>query len=312
MLVLVTGATGFVGRWVANELSSHGHSLVATPRSGQLDIADDTAVRSFVHDAAPDAIVHLAGMSFAGDARRDPEGAFRTNVGGTASVLEAARTMARPPVVVVAGSSEVYGRPSPSDLPLGENAPLRASSPYGLSKLGQEGVAVDLAIAHGLSIVVARSFNHIGPGQRGDFVIPALTGRIGDVLAGRATSVRVGNVDVRRDFLDVRDVARAYRLLVEHLGSRSEPGLPEVVNVASGRSVSIREIAHHLMDAAGCRAELAVDPDLVRPDDPPDIVGDAGRLHRMTGWTPSIDLLVTLTAVVEERIPTDLRSRHTA
>jgi GDP-4-dehydro-6-deoxy-D-mannose reductase len=285
------------------ELAAHGHDVVPAPDIGDLDIADAYAVRSLVEDVAPDAIAHLAGMAFAGDARHDPAEALRVNVGGTAAVMDAAGRM-RPggataprPVVLVTGSAEAYGRPRPEDLPLREDAPLRTTAPYGLSKLAQEAVALEMATAFGVTVVVTRSFNHIGPGQRPDFVVPALARRVLAVRAGEAAAVRIGNADVRRDFTDVRDVVRAYRLLLEHAaagGANAAGSAATVVNVASGRPVSIRWIAEELMRQAGCAAPLEVDPALVRPDDPPEVVGDAARLRALTGWAPVIPLERTL------------------
>jgi GDP-4-dehydro-6-deoxy-D-mannose reductase len=298
--ILVTGAHGFVGRWLARELTHHGHDVVEAPPTAGLDITDSDAVQRLVRGAAPDAIAHLAAVSFAGDARRDAERALHVNVGGTAVVLEAIRGLPKRPLLLITGSSEVYGHPRPEDLPLREIAPLRAAAPYGLSKLAQEGVAVELATAYEIPLVVARAFNHIGPGQRPEFVVPALAGRIVDAVAGRATTIPIGNADVRRDFLDVRDVVRAYRLLLESAGSRPAPRPPVVMNVASGASVSIRWIAETMKRYAGCTADLDVLPELVRPDDPPDIVGSADLLVEMTGWRPVRALDATLEEILAE------------
>ncbi|MCU0506601.1 MAG: GDP-mannose 4,6-dehydratase [Chloroflexi bacterium] len=300
MRVLVTGATGFVGRWLLRELEAHGHEVVPTPDMDVLDIADADAVRSLMDETAPDAIAHLAGMAFAGDARRDPAEAMRVNVGGTAVLLDAIRHRARPPVVLVTGSSEVYGRPAPGDLPLREDAPLLPVAPYGLSKLAQEAIALELAGAHDLTVVVTRSFNHIGPGQRADFVVPALAQRVLAARGGAAAAVRIGNADVRRDFTDVRDVVRAYRLLLEAGAGGALRGRRSIVNVASGRAVSIRSIAEELMRLAGCVAPLHVDPELVRADDPPEITGDASLLRALTGWSPVIPLERTLAEIVAD------------
>ena len=247
-----------------------------------------------------DAIVHLAGVSFGPDARRDPEGAFRVNVLGTAVVLDAARRVPRPPVELVTGSSEVYGSPDPGDLPLTETAPTVPSSAYGLSKLAQEGVALAAARSGGVPIIVTRSFNHAGPVQRPEFVIPALGRGVVAMKRRVEPSIKAGNVDVRRDFLDVRDVARAYRLLIEEgvAGRLGEAGV--VVNVASGRSVAIRSIIQRLCSITGCQPRISIDESLVRADDPPDIRGDASLLGRLTGWAQRIPLDQTISDVLEE------------
>jgi GDP-4-dehydro-6-deoxy-D-mannose reductase len=298
--ILVTGATGFVGRWLIRELDAHGHDVVPTPASSTFDIADAASVGPFVRAAAPDAVAHLAAVSFAGDARRNPGDAFRVNVGGTAVILDSVHRLPRRPVVLVAGSSEAYGSPRPEDLPLREDAPLLPTTPYGLSKLAQEAVALEMASRRDLRLVVTRSFNHVGPGQRADFVVPALAARILGVLRGEAATIGVGNIDVRRDFTDVRDVVRAYRLLLEASAAGTLPSPLTVVNVASGRAVSIRSIADTLKRLAGCEADLVVDPDLVRTDDPPEIAGSAEFLTELIGWEPEIPLEQTLADILAE------------
>jgi len=291
--ILVTGATGFVGRWLIRELEAAGHEAVAAPGSAVLDITDADTVASLLADTRPDAVAHLAGVSYGPDATRDWDRAFAVNVGGTGRLIAALAATGRPIPLLVAGSSEVYGRPRPEDLPLTEAAPTLTDQPYGRSKLAQERVAVAAADRHGMAIVVARSFNHTGPGQRAEFVAPALARR---VLAARTAGTReipVGNLDVRRDLGDVRDVARAYRLLLEGLADGAL-GSTRVVNVATGRAVAIRDVLSILCRLAGVEGQPVVDPALVRPDDPPEIVGDASRLRALTGWVPSIDLERTL------------------
>ncbi len=300
MRVLVTGATGFVGHWLTAELESAGHDVIAAPHSGALDISQAGPVQEWVAASRPDAIAHLAGISFGPDARRDPARAFRVNVLGTAVVLDAARRVPRPPVVLITSSSEVYGLPDPGDLPLTETAPTVPSSVYGLSKLAQEGVAMAVARPTGVPIIVTRSFNHTGTGQRPEFVVPAIARRVVAMKRGVEPVIRAGNVDVRRDFLDVRDVVRAYRLLIEDglAGQLGEAVI--VVNIASGQSVSIRSLIERLCSMAGCQPRISFDESLVRPHDPPEMRGDASLLGHLTGWVPRIPLDETLADVLEE------------
>lgn len=297
MRVLVTGATGFVGRWMVDDLQQAGHEVLGAPARAELDIADVDAVRAFVADARPEAVVHLAGLAFGPDAARDPTEAGRVNATGTSVLMRALSPAGSMPFVVVAGSSDVYGTPDPGDLPLRETAPARPSSPYGVSKLGQEATALAIGRDSGIPVAVTRSFNHTGPGQRSEFVAPALARRVLATAGDGSSEIAVGNVDVRRDFSDVRDVVRAYRLILEGLAGGSVPA-GTILNVASGRSVSIRELIALLSDIIGIAVTPRVDPALVRVDDPPEIVGDATLLRELTGWSPRIPLRQTLSDLV--------------
>jgi GDP-4-dehydro-6-deoxy-D-mannose reductase len=189
--------------------------------------------------------------------------------------------------------------PRRGSLPLGETADIAPRGPYGLAKAGQEGVALELSRALGVRAVVTRSFNHTGPGQRPDFAVPAFASRILAAHAAGERAIRVGNVDVRRDLTDVRDVVRAYRLLLELAAAGDSPTNGLVVNVASGASVAIRDVISGLSAAAGTNVDLVVDAALVRDDDPPDIYGDPALLRSLTGWRPRITLEQTLSDLLE-------------
>lgn len=235
MRIFVTGAIGFVGGWLQRELLAAGHEVVAAPGPDELDIADRDALIGWF-SGGPEAVMHLAGMAFAPDARSDPAEAFRVNVGGTVAIFEALRALGLRPPTLVTGSSEVYGSPSSEDLPLAESAPLLPRQPYAVSKAAQEGVAIEAAVRWGFPVVVTRAFNHSGPGQRPVFVLPALARRVAAVKRGDSTSLIAGNIDVRRDIGDVRDVVRAYRLLLEGLADDRLGRELVVVNVATGRA----------------------------------------------------------------------------
>jgi GDP-4-dehydro-6-deoxy-D-mannose reductase len=297
----VTGAAGFAGRWLVAALDTRGHEVIATPPSDDLDITDRRPVSALVSSVRPDAIAHLAAVSFGPAARRDPERALAVNGGGTRNVLDAAAASVRRPIpVLVVSSAEVYGHPAVDDLPLREDAPLRTNQPYGLSKLAQERAAFEFAEANGVPIAIARSFNHTGPGQRREFVVPALAERIVAAVAEGRHFIRAGNVDVRRDFSDVRDVVRAYALLLEALVDSRLPANPTVVNVCSGVSVSIRWIIAQLAAMEGVTIDIEIDAALVRADDPADIRGDASRLVALVGWSPEIELKATLRDVLAD------------
>jgi GDP-4-dehydro-6-deoxy-D-mannose reductase len=298
MRILVTGATGFVGRWLRVELERAGHEVVAAPSHRELDLAALPDLRSVITDARPDAVAHLAAVSFGPDASKDPELAVRVNAGGTRALFSGLDAVGSTAAVLVTSSSEVYGHFDPADLPLNELQPPRATAPYGKSKIAQETVSMEAA-ARGRSVTVTRAFNHIGPGQREVFVAPALARRVLALRDGNASAIRAGNLDVRRDFGDVRDVVRAYRLLLESLVEGRIPSENPVYNIATGRSVPIRELVEILCRLAGVQMSIEVDPALVRTDDPPDIRGDSSALRELTGWRPAIALESSLADLLE-------------
>jgi GDP-4-dehydro-6-deoxy-D-mannose reductase len=295
--VLVTGANGFVGRWLVAELEAAGHEAVAAPPAQELDIADLAGVGALVASVRPDAVAHLAAVSFGPDASADPDVALRTNVGGTVAVVEAALA-ARVPLLAVS-SSEVYRVRSGEPMPLAEDHPLGPRAAYGLSKAGAEGVVLGAVATRGLEAIVVRPFNHTGPGQRPLFAVPAFAGRILEAARQGDRTIRAGNVDAARDLSDVRDVVVAYRRLLELLVDRPARALPLVVNVASGRAIKMRDVIARLAAAVGHEVEIEIDSGLLRPDDPPVIVGNAALLRELTGWSPRIDLDETLRDVLE-------------
>jgi GDP-4-dehydro-6-deoxy-D-mannose reductase len=300
MRIFVTGAIGFVGQWLEKELLSHDHEVVPAPGPEGLDIADRHGLARWLDGPAgrPDAVIHLAGMAFAPDAGRDPAEAFRVNVGGTVALFEAMREIGIRPPVLVSGSADVYGAPAAGDLPLREDAPLAPNSPYGLSKMAQEGVAAAAAVRYGFTVVSTRSFNHTGPGQRPVFVVPAMAQRVMAVKNGQATFIPAGNVDVRRDLTDVRDVVVAYRLLVEAAASGLLTGRQTIVNIASGDVVTVRYVIERLCALAGVAPAIEIDQSLVRVGDPFEVRGDASLVRDLVGWKPRIPLELTLLDVL--------------
>jgi GDP-4-dehydro-6-deoxy-D-mannose reductase len=292
MRAFVTGASGFVAGWLLRHLQDCGDSVVTVDE--RTDIADGDALRKLMVEAAPDAVYHLAAFTHVGRSWEDPREVFRVNAVGTLEILQAAIACPRPPRVLLIGSAEVYGVVKADQLPVGEDAPLLPVSPYAASKVAAEYLGVQAHLGYGLPVVRVRAFNHIGPGQHPSFVVPALARRILEARSGNQPSLAVGNLSTRRDFTDVRDVVRAYRLLMEH----GEPG--EAYNVCSGVDVSIEHVARRLLELAGADLELVVDPELVRPVDIPVLLGDPGRITAATGWSPRISLDDTLAEVLAE------------
>jgi len=288
---LITGGQGFVGHWLADHLRDLGDEVVAIDR--EIEITDPAGLLEVMSATAPEAVYHLAALTHVGESWDDPLRVLEVNIIGTAAVLAAARRCGTDPRVLVTSSAEVYGAVTdPGRLPLHEDSSTAPLTPYAASKLAAEAVVAQAHLGYGQPVVTVRPFNHIGPGQTPTFAVPALAKRIVDADRVGAPTIPVGNLSARRDFTDVRDVVRAYRLLVES----GRPG--EVYNVCSGRDVSIREIADGLLALAGTTLEFEVDPTLVRPVEVPVLRGDPGRLVEATGWKPEIPLDQTLADVL--------------
>jgi len=310
MNVLVTGADGFVGRWVLRALLAAGHEVIAAVQPAvrrARDVGGDVEGLPFiplelgdvgsVRQAAArrtDAVIHLAAVASGGDALRDPGVAWAVNAAGTARLLgELGRRRAAQeadPLVLVVSTAEVYGA-GPAR-PLKETDPVAPRSPYAASKAGAELAAAETRLRTGLRVVIARAFPHTGPGQDERFVAPAFARRLRGARMAKARVVKVGNLEPVRDFLDVRDVAAAYVALVE----RGAAG--EVYNVASGRGVSLQELFDRLAAVVGVDAIAEPDPEFMRPADIPALVGDATKLRAATGWAPAIPFDQTLRDLV--------------
>lgn len=294
MRSVVTGGSGFAGRWLVSHLRDCGNDVVSLDRSNgdPLDVTDRDAVARRIEQHRPEVVYHLAAFTHVGDSWNEPVEVLRVNVEGTLNVLDACVAAGVRRVLVV-GSAEEYGRVADADLPLREDAPLRPSTPYGASKVAAGYLALQSFLGVGLDTVRARPFNHTGPGQPPRFVVPALARRIAEAERDGHDEITVGSLDPVREMLDVRDVVRAYRMLVE----RGEPG--EVYNVCTGRGVSIGEVAEKLVALSTRPLRLVVDPELVRPVEVPRLVGDPARITAATGWRPGHDIDSTLAAVLD-------------
>jgi len=285
--VLITGATGFAGRHLVAVCEAAGDDVIPAPPSSSADLRDPAVVRSLVAGARPDAVYHLAARAHVGMSWDDPLGTLADNVAMTANLLEAVRLEAPEAVVVVVGSGEEYG--PPNAVPTTEDAPLRPQNPYAVSKASAGLVAGFYADAHGLRVVRARAFNHAGPGQEPIYAIANFARQCAEGLEAGQDPVRIvsGSPDTRRDFTDVRDIVRAYRLLA----TRGEAG---AFNVCSGVSRSARELIAALGTVAGVAIDHQIDPAKVRAHEVQEIRGSADRLHTATAWTPEIPLEQTL------------------
>ncbi|MFN8040244.1 MAG: GDP-mannose 4,6-dehydratase [Acidimicrobiales bacterium] len=294
MKALVTGAEGFVGRHLTAHLEANGDTVIGVDRAGGPDLLDAAGIRELILDTKPDAVYHLGGYSDVGGSWSAPHDTFRVNADGTLNVLLAS-VEAQVGRVLVISSADVYGRVTLGELPLTEESPLRPVSPYAASKIAADYLALQAWLGYRLEVMRVRAFNHLGPGQTNRFVAPALAERIAlNELEGREV-VPVGNLTPRRDFTDVRDVVRAYRLLVEH----GEPG--EAYNVCTGTDLAISELADRLVAMAHRPMRLEEDQALQRPVDVPVLRGDYSKLHKATDWEPEIDIIEgTLRDILDE------------
>ncbi len=293
---LVTGAGGFVGRWLCRELAGAGWEVIGTTLESAAgdqaepvqwryeDLRDAGAVADVVTSSRPDAIFHLAGIAFVPAAKRDPELAMRVNVGNavrllaTVDELRVAGTC--DPIVLLVGSAEQYGRHEAATMPLTERAVCAPRNLYAATKQAQEIFGLQAFCGTGTRVICTRSFNHSGPGQSPDFLLPALVRRVRAVQARHEHTIAIGNRDTVRDFLHVRDVARAYIALVE----RGTAG--EVYNVCSGVGSLVGDVVAEVCRIAGVDAEVTTDSSLQRAVDVPILVGSNDKLRAHTGWAP--------------------------
>jgi GDP-4-dehydro-6-deoxy-D-mannose reductase len=286
--ILVTGGSGFAGGHLVAACTAAGDEVHTAERRTGVDLLDAAATRAAVAAARPEVVYHLAARAHVRDSWEDPAGTLRDNTAMTLNLLEAVRAEAPGATVVAVSSSEVYG--PPAELPVTEAAPLQPQNPYAVSKASGDLLAGFYADAHGLRVIRARAFNHAGPGQEPRYAIASFARQAAEAVGGTVRIV-TGNADTRRDYTDVRDVVRAYRLLAE----RAAPG---AYNVCSGVSRSARELIHGLAAAAGAELEHVINPDLLRPHEVMELRGSADKLRAATGWKPEIPLERTLADTV--------------
>ncbi len=309
MHILITGATGFVGGYLRQQIQAHaGWQFTGTtfpdlpldsanPRERflYLDLRQADSVHALLADERPDAIIHLAAQSHVPTAYQDPWGTLENNIRGQVNLLEACVALKLKPRFLVIGSGEEYGRDTPDAMPLREEHPLRPENPYSVSKVAQDVLGYQYFISYGIPVIRLRPFNHIGPGQSPKFVLPAFAQQVARIEAGQQEPVlRVGNLSPARDFTDVRDVTRAYILALLH----GEAG--EVYNVCSGTGRTVQSIVNRLLELAHVPISVEIDPDRYRPADVPVIFGSAEKLRQITNWEPEIPFECTIRDVLEE------------
>ncbi len=298
--VLLTGASGFVARHLVPRLAAAFPDAVLTlcgEGRTPLDVTDRAAVADLVREVRPDACIHLAAISAIGDARQDPERAWRVNVMGTLAVAEALRATVPECLMVFASSAEVYGASFRSGGALDESAAAAPMNTYAATKAAAD-LALGAMAAEGLRVVRLRPFNHTGAGQTAAFVVPAFARQIARIAAGlQGPELRVGNLESARDFLDVRDVCDAYVASIRRADAIA-PGT--VLNLASGMPRRIDAVLTDLLRLSGVRADVAIDPARLWPSDIPLACGNAARAQALLGWAPAIPWETTLSDVLAD------------
>jgi GDP-4-dehydro-6-deoxy-D-mannose reductase len=290
MKAIVTGAHGFVGPYLTAHLEAQGDEVVGI--DSEVDITDAESIRAKLADELPEVVYHLAAASHVGDSWSAPTTVVRINSEGSLNVLLASVEAGVERVVLI-GSAEEYGHVTPDQIPITEDTPLRPVSPYGASKAAAEMLASYVTRGRDLPVVCVRPFNHLGPGQSDRLVASTIAQQVARNELTGGGEILAGDLSPKRDFSDVRDVVRAYRLLAE----RGTPG--EAYNVCSGRAVAVRELADILIGLSSQPMSVVLDPERLRPVDVPILQGDNSKLVRDTGWTPEIPLEQTLADVLD-------------
>ena len=296
--VLVTGAGGFVGEHLTRALRADGHEVTGTALDDRgdfryLDVRYPERVDQVISDIRPELVFHLAGQSSVSRSWKEPALTYEVNALGTHYLLESIHRHVPDAQVHIAASSDEYGKVEPEECPIDETAPLRPVSPYAVSRVTGEWIGRMFHASFGLHVVVTRGFMHTGPGQPPSFATADWARQIALAEVGeREPVVSVGNLEIRREFGDVRDVVRAYRLALEQ-------GIPgEAYNVATGEPHRLSHVLEVLIGMAAVDISVEVDPDKLRPVDFPVLYGDAGKLEQLTGWKPQYRLEDTLGSVL--------------
>ncbi len=310
MRILITGIAGFAGSHLAELLVRDGEEVAGTVFPGEntrnieavrsevrlvsCDLRDAKETEGTVSDLEPEEIYHLAARTFIPDSVVDPRATFDTNLYGTLNLFEAAKKIPSAPMVLFVGSADEYGRVEESELPISEQAPLRPTNPYSVSKVSASMLAYQYGVSGPMRVVRVRPFNHTGPRQEARFVCSDFARQIVEAEKGRRPpEVRVGNLTPKRDFTDVRDVVRAYRDILR--GGKS----CEVYNICSGESLSVGEILQELLAASQIQMRVVESCDRARESEVEDVRGDFGKIEREVGWRPRIPLKETLKELME-------------
>lgn len=291
--VLIFGAAGFVGSYLAEEFTYNGYEVIGSDKKETLfipfmyaDILNVGSVERVIKEIAPDIIVNLAAISSVGQSWNNPQMTISVNVIGALNILEIAKRLEKVPKILLVGSSEEY---EISNKPVSEKTPLNANNPYGISKVAQERFAEVYRERFGMKIYYVRPFNHTGVGQSENFVLPSFCKQVAEIeKAGKPGVIKVGNLDVKRDFSDVRDIVRAYRMIVE------SEDCTKIYNVGSGKAYSLRELLKYVISLSNQIIDIVVDLKKFRPMDTRTICCDNSKIKFELGWEPKYEIWHTL------------------
>ncbi|WJN59462.1 GDP-mannose 4,6-dehydratase [Pseudomonas sp. SO81] len=295
--LLVTGLSGFVGQRLRAylETSEWGREWELLEQAASYDLCCPDDISAMLKGRVPDAVIHLAGQTFVPEAFRNPAHTLQVNLLGTLNLLQALKGNGFQGAFLFVSSGDVYGAVAERNLPIVETLAPRPRNPYAVSKVSAELLCQQWSYVEPWRIMIARPFNHIGPGQREDFVIPSMARQMVRIRKGwQQPRLEVGDIDVTRDFLDVNDVIAAYL----HLLRDGRNG--EVYNVCSGAELCIRDAAMQLAQLAGVQVELVQDLARLRPSEQRRVVGSSQKLQNETGWKPGISITKTLQSVLSD------------
>jgi len=294
--VLVTGGGGFVGRHLLSAIAEgrFGRLRDAVVLPSGLDVRDEEALSDFVAEQRPDAVIHLAAQSFVPRAIENPRETYDINVIGTLNLIQALDAAGFNGRFLFVSSGDVYGRVDESSLPVDASTWPRPGNPYASSKLAAEELCLQWSRRTGAQVLVARPFNHIGPGQSDRFVVSSLAHQVVAIKEGRQPAIiEVGDIDATRDFSDVRDVVSAYAAILEQGNNQAR------YIVASGVERSVATILRRMLELAGVSADIRVDPSRLRASEQRRMVADPSATTQETGWRPLIELDQTLTDILQ-------------
>lgn len=300
MKALIFGIGGFVGPYLAKELQKNGYIVYGSDLSKvdihgvttmTADLLNEQSVESVIDGVEPDVIVNLAAISSVGQSWAIPNVTMSVNVVGALNILEAARKQVKMPKVMFIGSSEEYVT---SDKPMNEETPLDANNPYGISKVTQERFAKLYREQYGMKIYCVRPFNHTGVGQRDTFVLPSFCKQVAKIeKSGKLGVIKVGNLSVKRDFSHVKDIVRAYRMILESADDRV------IYNVGSGKAYGLDELLDYIRGLSKQKITVEIDITRVRTVDTPVVCCDHGKITKELGWRPEYSIFDALDEVYQ-------------